>query len=61
MRLGIESERPPPCGTLTQNALSSQEWQVATYVLEQGRYPVQLEHMLFPHVALQLLNALMRL
>ena len=32
-----------------------------TYVLEQGGYPVQLQHMLFPHVALQLLNALMRL
>lgn len=30
-------------------------------MLEQGGYPVQLEHMLFPHVALQLLNALMRL
>ena len=32
-----------------------------TYMLEQGGYPVQLQHMLFPHVPLQFLNALMRL
>lgn len=30
-------------------------------MLEQGGDPVQLEHMLLPHVALQLLYALMRL
>ena len=32
-----------------------------TYMLEEGGDPVKLEHMLFPHVALQLLYALMRL
>ena len=32
-----------------------------THVLEQGRDPVQLQHMLLPHVALELLHTLMRL
>lgn len=32
-----------------------------THVLEQGRDPVQLQHMLFPHVAFELLHTLMRL
>ncbi len=30
-------------------------------MFEQGRDPVQLQDMLFPHVALQLLHTLMRL
>lgn len=30
-----------------------------TYMLEQGGNPVQLKHMLFPHIPLQLVNAVM--
>lgn len=45
----------------SQPAAPAMSNNICTHMLEQGGDPVQLEHMLLPHVALQLLNALMRL